>query len=96
MRFGGGEWRWKAGRSCAFSRPLFATTGCFLDDLFVPSDARGGKEADALLQRLRTMAQENGWSVVCWITADDNYRARTVYDRLADKTHWLTYDIKVG
>jgi len=80
----------------AFARPLSATTGCFLDDLFVAPDARGGKVADALLHRLQAMAQEKGWSVVRWITADDNYRARAVYDRLAAKTHWVTYDIKVG
>jgi len=80
----------------AFARPLSATTGCFLDDLFVAPEARGTKVADALLQRLHTLAQEKGWSMVRWITAEDNYRARAVYDRLAAKTHWLTYDMKVG
>jgi hypothetical protein len=34
--------------------------------------------------------------VIRWITADDNYRGRTVYDRVADKTKWLTYEIKLG
>ena len=28
-----------------------------------------------------------------WITADDNYRARTLYDRVAKKTAWNTYEI---
>jgi hypothetical protein len=35
------------------------------------------------------------WSVVRWITAEDNYRARAVYDRLAERTKWITYDIKL-
>ena len=79
-----------------FARPLSATTGCFLDDLFVSPASRGHKVADALLAHIRLLAEQNGWSVVRWITADNNYRARAVYDRLAAKTHWLTYDIKVG
>ena len=38
------------------------------------------------------MARERGWSVVRWITADDNYRGRGVYDRVAKRTMWITYD----
>jgi hypothetical protein len=34
--------------------------------------------------------------VIRWITADDNYRARAVYDRLGERTKWLTYDIKLA
>jgi hypothetical protein len=33
--------------------------------------------------------------VIRWITAEDNYRARGVYDRVAVRTPWVTYDIKV-
>lgn len=79
-----------------FARPLSATTGCFLDDLFVHPEARGLRVADALIAAVREVAKQNGWSVVRWITADDNYRARGVYDRVAAKTDWVTYDIKVG
>jgi ribosomal protein S18 acetylase RimI-like enzyme len=48
--------------------------------------------ADALIDHLATMARERGWSVVRWITADDNYRGRGVYDRVAKRTMWITYD----
>jgi hypothetical protein len=34
--------------------------------------------------------------VIRWITADDNYRARAVYDRVATRTKWVTYDLKLG
>lgn len=78
-----------------FARPLSATTGCFLDDLFVLPAARGMRVADALIDRVRAIAEENGWPVLRWITADDNYRARAVYDRLATKTSWVTYDIEI-
>lgn len=76
-----------------FARPLSASTGCFLDDLFVSPAMRGRRVADALLEHLRGMARAQGWSVVRWITADDNYRGRGVYDRLARRTMWITYDM---
>ncbi|WP_191083716.1 GNAT family N-acetyltransferase [Roseococcus microcysteis] len=77
----------------AFARPLSASTGCFLDDLFVDPSQRGKRVADALLEHLRGLAREKGWSTVRWITADDNYRGRGVYDRLAKRTWWITYDM---
>ncbi len=76
-----------------YTRPLGASVGCFLDDLFVSPDARGSGAADALLEHLRSLARENGWSVVRWITADDNYRARAKYDQHAIRTMWITYDM---
>lgn len=78
-----------------FARPLSATTGGFLDDLFVDPEARGRGVADALIRRIEAIAKEKGWSVVRWITADNNYRGRGVYDRLATRTNWITYDIKI-
>ena len=80
----------------AFARPSRAATGGFLDDLFVDPAFRGGRVADALIERLSEIGRERGWSVVRWITADDNYRARGVYDRLAQRTMWITYEIKLG
>ncbi|MEU8761465.1 GNAT family N-acetyltransferase [Streptomyces sp. NPDC048659] len=79
-----------------FARPLSATTGCFLDDLFVAPDSRGSGAADALLAALRVLAAERGWSVVRWITADDNHRARAKYDQVATRTMWVTYDMTPG
>ncbi len=79
-----------------FARPLSATTGGFLDDLFVDPSARGCGAADALLDALAQLGRQRGWSVIRWITSEDNYRARAVYDRKADRTKWLTYDIKLA
>ena len=76
-----------------FARPLSATVGCFLDDLFVDPSYRGGGAADLLLHELAALAARNGWSVVRWITADDNYRGRGKYDRYATRTTWVTYDM---
>jgi GNAT superfamily N-acetyltransferase len=75
-----------------FARPLRAVYGGFLDDLFVDPAARGGRVADALIARLAEIGREKGWNVIRWITADDNYRGRGVYDRVATRTMWITYD----
>ena len=77
-----------------FTRPLAASTGCFLDDLFVAPAARGTGAADALLQHLRDEARQRGWTLIRWITAEDNYRARGMYDRVAARTDWVTYDLE--
>ena len=76
-----------------FPRPLSASTGGFLDDLYVDEPARGTGAVDALLRALQERAVERGWSVVRWITAEDNLRARAKYDRVAVRTTWVTYDM---
>ena len=50
---------------------------------------------DALFEAMRALARERGWPAIRWTTADDNYRARAVYDQLATRTTWLTYDMTV-
>ena len=36
-----------------------------------------------------------GWGVIRWITGEDNTRARALYDRVAESTRWVTYDLKL-
>ncbi|MGX9962326.1 N-acetyltransferase family protein [Roseomonas sp. F4] len=79
-----------------FSRPLAAGAGGYLDDLFVDPAARGQRIADALIEAVTEIGRQRGWGVIRWITADDNYRGRGVYDRLATRTMWITYDRKIG
>jgi GNAT superfamily N-acetyltransferase len=76
-----------------FARPLAGSRGLYLDDLFTDAEARGGGVATTLLEALRELARERGLTVVRWITASDNVRAQRVYDRVATKTAWLTYDL---
>jgi ribosomal protein S18 acetylase RimI-like enzyme len=80
----------------AFARPLRAVTGGFLDDLFVDPAARGSGAARALIEAAGAIGQQRGWNVLRWITADDNYRARSLYDRVATRTPWITYDRTLG
>jgi GNAT superfamily N-acetyltransferase len=78
-----------------FVSQLRASTNCFLDDLFVDPASRGSGAAQALIGAVKTVAQDKGWGTVRWITAEDNYRGRGVYDKLATRTPWVTYDIKL-
>ncbi len=75
--------------------PLRGTTVGFLDDLFVLSNVRGTGVVDTLFEFLNNFAASKGWPLVRWLTANDNYRARGVYDKLASRTQWLTYQMPV-
>ncbi|KIP52341.1 GNAT family N-acetyltransferase [Leucobacter komagatae] len=79
-----------------FSRPLAGSTGLYLDDLFTNPEARGQGVATALLSHLGGIAQAEGASVVRWITAESNTAARSIYDRVAAATPWVTYDLTPG
>ena len=76
-----------------FVRPLDGSKGLYLDDLFVSPDARGAGAGSALLDAVRESAKERKLSVVRWITAKDNETARRLYDKVAQKTKWVTYDL---
>lgn len=78
-----------------FYRPLSATLGGFLDDLFVTPSARGKGAGKALINAVAKIGQDNNWSVIRWITAEDNQAARAAYDKVASQTKWVTYDIKL-
>jgi GNAT superfamily N-acetyltransferase len=78
-----------------YFRPLAAAVAGHLDDLFVTPAARGTGAADELLEALRTIARDRGWSKIRWVTADDNHRARSKYDQVAERTMWVTYDMQV-
>jgi ribosomal protein S18 acetylase RimI-like enzyme len=76
-----------------FVRPLDGSVGGYLDDLYVEPAGRGNGIGAALLEHLRGLAAERGWSVVRWITAADNVTAQRLYDRVATRTPWVTYDM---
>jgi len=77
-------------------RPLRGVRSGYLDDLFVDPTVRGQGAVDALFRKMSRMALERSWDVVRWTTADDNYRARATYDKIALRTTWITYDMTPG
>lgn len=78
-----------------FSRPLSATIGGFLDDLYVDPSARENGIGSLLINAVAEIGRKQHWSVIRWITAEDNKTARLTYDKLALQTKWVTYDIKL-
>jgi GNAT superfamily N-acetyltransferase len=77
----------------AMPRPLTGTTAGFLDDLFVDPAARGKNVGARLIKAMAEEAKRRGWTLIRWLTADDNYRARGRYDKLAKRTMWITYQM---
>ncbi len=75
--------------------PLRGTEIGFLDDLYVDPAARGNQAGKALFAALRDHARQKDWNKIRWITADDNYRARSLYDNLSSKTMWNTYEMEI-
>ncbi|MFJ5924161.1 GNAT family N-acetyltransferase [Kitasatospora sp. NPDC092948] len=71
------------------------TTGIFLDDLFTDPAVRGRGVGRALVERLRELAAAEGRSFVQWVTAEDNRQAQALYDTLAERTTWVTYESEV-
>ncbi|MBN3563306.1 GNAT family N-acetyltransferase [Aliamphritea spongicola] len=80
----------------AMQSPLRGGWVGFLDDLFVTPDARGNGSVDALFRALEQSAADHGWPFVRWITAEDNYRGQAAYDKIADRTRWVTYQMQTG
>ena len=71
--------------------PLRGAQVGFLDDLYVDPAVRGQGVVEALYQALNHLGKQQSWPFIRWITAENNYRGRAVYDKLSEKTHWVTY-----
>ena len=73
--------------------PLRGANIGFLDDLFVSPERRGGKVVSLLIDGLKKEGKEKNWAIIRWITRDNNYRARNLYDKISQKTDWNTYEM---
>ena len=65
----------------------------FLDDLYTAPAARGHGVATSLIRAVRAHADNHGGGTISWITADDNLTAQSVYNKLATRAHWVTYEM---
>lgn len=79
----------------SLARPLSGTEAGFLDDLFVAEAHRGSGAADALVNAIAEIGRSRNWSWLRWFTAEDNYRGRGFYDRVAHVTPWKTYQVDI-
>lgn len=69
------------------------TTGdyCYLQDLFVAPDIRGGGVGRKLIEAVYEVAQNHGCSRVHWLTQFTNERAMVLYDKIATRSGFLQY-----
>lgn len=65
----------------------------YLDDLFTAPAARGHGVATGIIAALRAHADANGGGTISWITAADNTSAQSVYDKIAARQTWVTYEL---
>ena len=69
------------------------TTGnyCYLQDLFVATDVRGGGHGRQLIEHVYADAKAAGCSRVYWLTHESNTDAMQLYDRIAERSGFVQY-----
>ena len=67
----------------------------FLDDLFVDPEHRGQRIGEKLITELKEISKSKRWNLVRWITREDNLRAKSLYNRVSEKTTWDVYELKL-
>lgn len=77
---------WIAHRSCWTSGDY-----CYLQDLFVAPDARGGGWGRKLIEAVYDVARSRACARVYWLTQETNQTAMALYDRIAAKSGFLQY-----
>jgi GNAT superfamily N-acetyltransferase len=81
------DWKWSSLRGSRIG---------YLEDLFVSPERRGGGVAEALISACAERCRERGLPALEWMTAPDNQRARTVYERLgAEGSDWVEYELEL-
>jgi GNAT superfamily N-acetyltransferase len=68
---------------------------CYLEDLFVSPDIRAKGVGEALISRVYEEADKRQATRTYWTTQDFNYRARGLYDKVAEKSVFVQYRRKV-
>jgi GNAT superfamily N-acetyltransferase len=77
---------WITHRSC-----WTAGDYCYLQDLFVAPDLRGGGVGRALIEAVYDKSRSLGCSRVHWLTHETNTHAMLLYDRIADRSGFVQY-----
>ncbi len=68
---------------------------CYLEDLFVSPAARGGGTGAALIEHVRKQARFAGVEKVYWLTQEHNTTARRLYDRVAQLSGFVHYELEL-
>ena len=80
-------WKWSSLRGARVAH---------LEDLFVDPDARRGGAGQAMIEACAERARAHGAPAMLWVTAVDNKRAQSVYERVgANGETWLEYELEL-
>ncbi|MGG5870137.1 N-acetyltransferase family protein [Pseudomonas peli] len=88
---------WRDGQAVGLVQWIFHRTNwsvehsCYLQDLFVDADQRGGGIGRRLIEHVYAQAQAAGCSRVHWLTQETNYPGRQLYDRIAERSGFIQY-----
>lgn len=67
------------------------TVYCYLEDLFVAPAARNRGVGRALIEAVYAAADARGATRTYWMTGEDNFAARSLYDALARRAPFVQY-----
>ena len=74
-------------------RSLGGSMTCYLSDLYVDPSVRGSGAGRAMIDHVRAFAKDRGLPNVRWLTQENNYAARRLYDTYAERTDFMFYNI---
>ncbi len=74
-------------------RSLGAGMVCYLSDLYVDPNTRGGGIGRSMIDHVVDFALSKELPGVRWLTQEHNYAARKLYDTYAPKTDFILYNI---
>lgn len=69
---------------------------CYLEDLYVDPQRRGGRVAQALFEAVYAQARERNVERVYWHTQQYNGAARSLYDTVGELTSFVVYEHRTG
>ncbi|MNY58822.1 Acetyltransferase (GNAT) family protein [compost metagenome] len=64
---------------------------CYLQDLFVNPEVRGGGVGRQLIEHVYAQARSAGSARVHWLTRESNHSAMRLYDRIAERSGFVQY-----
>ena len=88
---------WRDGQAVGLVQWIFHRSNwlvahsCYLQDLFVSSELRGGGVGRRLIEHVYGEAQAAGAARVHWLTHETNSTAMQLYDRIAARSGFVQY-----
>ncbi len=76
------------------ARSLGANEVGYLSDLFTDPALRGQGIGRALIDATLEVCRQRGWPLLRWLTQEDNYAGRRLYDTYAPRSDFIVYMVK--